>query len=105
MQGTAGAAAGSNGEILLALLHALLLVGACNRMLETGGVGGVSGDGNVNALFPHDRNALGYIIGAVAVYLCAQAVGVGLSPKLLHLAGVVIHLSLYICKSVDTGND
>ena len=74
-------------------------------MLETGRVGGVSGDGNVNAFLPHDGNALGYIVGAVAVHLSAQAVGVGLSPQLLYLAGVVIHLSLYICKSIDPGND
>ena len=45
MQGTAGAAAGSDGEVLAAILHALLLVGAGNGMLEAGGVGGVTGDG------------------------------------------------------------
>ena len=50
MQSTAGATAGSDGEVLTAILHAFLLVGACNRMLEAGGVGGVTGDGNVNAL-------------------------------------------------------
>ena len=37
MQGTARAAAGGHGEVLLALLDALLLVGAGNRMLETKG--------------------------------------------------------------------
>ena len=37
MQGTARAAAGGHGEVLLALLDALLLVGAGNGMLETKG--------------------------------------------------------------------
>ena len=105
MEGTACAAAGGYGEVFLSFLHALLLIGACHRMLETGGVGGVSGDGNVNALFPHDGNALADIVGAVAVYLGAESVGVGLSPELLHLAGVVVHLSLHIGEAVDSGND
>ena len=37
VQGAARAAAGGHGEVLLALLDALLLVGAGNRMLETKG--------------------------------------------------------------------
>ena len=37
VQSTAGAAAGGHGEVLLALLDALLLVGAGNGMLETKG--------------------------------------------------------------------
>ena len=37
MQGTARAAAGGHGEVLLALLDALFLVGAGNGMLETKG--------------------------------------------------------------------
>ena len=77
-------------------------------MLETGGVGGVSGDGNVNALFPHDGNALGHVVGAVAVYLCAGAFrirGIAFSEYLLHFSGVVVHLCLHICKAVDAGND
>ena len=37
MQGTTRAAAGGHGELLLALLDALLLVGAGNGMLETKG--------------------------------------------------------------------
>ena len=45
VEGSARAAAGSNREVLLACIGALLLVGACNRVLETGRVGGVAGDG------------------------------------------------------------
>jgi len=37
VQGPASAAAGGHGEVLLALLDALLLVGAGNGMLETKG--------------------------------------------------------------------
>ena len=81
MKGTACAAAGSNGEVLLACLEALLLVGACDRMLEAGRVGGVSGDGNINVLMPHDGNAFLYIVGTVAVNLCARAV------RILGIAG------------------
>ena len=40
VQGAARAAAGGHGEVLLALLDALLFIGACHRMLEPGGVGG-----------------------------------------------------------------
>ena len=101
MQGTACAAAGGNGEVLLAFLHALFLVGSRNRVLESGRVGGVAGDGNVNAFFPHDGNALGHVVGAVAVYLGTGTVGVCLSVYFLNLAGVVVHLGLNEGESVD----
>ena len=52
MQGTARAAAGCNGEVFLTLLNAFLLVGTCYRMLESGWVGGVAGDGYVNTFLP-----------------------------------------------------
>ena len=44
MEGTTRAAAGGDGEVLLALLDAFLLIGTGNGMLEAGGVGGVAGD-------------------------------------------------------------
>ena len=44
VQGAARAAAGGDGEILLALLDALFLIGAGDGMLEAGRVGGVAGD-------------------------------------------------------------
>ena len=44
-------AAGCYGEVFLAFLYAFLLICTCYRMLETGRVGGVTGDGNVYALF------------------------------------------------------
>ena len=74
-------------------------------MLESGWVGGVTGDGNVNAFLPHDGNALCYVVSAVAVNLCTKSLGVGFSPQLLNLARIVIHLCLYVGKSIDSGNN
>ena len=74
-------------------------------MLETGRVGGVTGDGNVNVLFPHDSNALTNVVSAVAVYFCTGAIGVSLAEYLFQLAGVVIILCLNIGETVDTGDD
>ena len=77
-------------------------------MLETGRVGGVTGDGNVYALFPHDCNALCYVVSTVAVYLCTRAFrisGIALAEYFLNLAGIVVHLCLNICEAVDTGDD
>ena len=51
MEGTAGTTAGSDGEVANAVLLAPLLVGTCNGVLETGGVSGVTGDGNANVFF------------------------------------------------------
>ena len=58
MEGTTRAAAGGDGEVLLALLDAFLLIGTGNGMLEAGGVGGVAGDGNVDALGVHDLSLI-----------------------------------------------
>ena len=66
VQSTAGAAAGGHGEVLLALLDALLLIGTGYGVLEPGGVGGVAGDGHIHALVVHDGHALANIISAVA---------------------------------------
>ena len=74
-------------------------------MLETGRVRGVSGDGNVYVLLPHDGNAFTYVVCAVAVYLRTGAVRVCFAEYFLQLAGVIIILGLYICKAVDTCDD
>ena len=50
MQGTACAAAGSNREIFFVVFECPLLISACYQVLETGGVGGVTGNGNVDTL-------------------------------------------------------
>src|SRR5699024_6922093 len=105
VQGTAGAAAGSHGEVLLALLNALLLVSAGNRVLEAGGVGGVAGDGNVHLLQVHDGDALTDIVGAVAAHSCALALGVGNLADDVDLAGGVVKLGLHVGEAVDAGDD
>ena len=105
VQGTAGAAAGSDGEVLLASQHALLEVGARNGVLEARGVGGVTGDRDVDVLVPHDGNALADVVGAVAVNLSARAIGVGDLLDNLELAREVIKLGLHIGEAVDTGDD
>ena len=90
--GTACSAAGSDREVLNAVLYAPLLVGACDGVLEAGRVGGVAGDGNADILELHDSNALGNIISAVALNVRARALGVcGLGDDLYRL-GVRIKL-------------
>ena len=105
MQSTARAAAGSDGEVLLTLLDALLLVGACNGVLEAGGVGGVTGDGNVNTFLVHDSDTLTDIVTAVAADSGPLAVGVLPLLDDLQLAGVVVKLSLHVSEAVDAGDD
>ena len=50
MQRTASAAARSNREVFFTFFVAFFFVGASNRMLEAGRVGGVAGNGNVPRL-------------------------------------------------------
>ena len=75
VQGAASAATRSDGEVLLASLDALLLVGASDGVLEARGVGGVTGDRDVDVLVPHDGNALADVVGAVAVNGSAGTIG------------------------------
>ena len=105
VQGTARTTTGSNGEVLLTLLDALFLVSAGNGVLETGGVGGVTGDGNVHALVVHDCNAFTNVVTAIAVNGSTLAGGVGNLLDDLQLTGVVVKLSLNIGEAVDTGDD
>ena len=74
-------------------------------MLETGRVGGVSGDGHVHSLFPHDGNALADVVCAVAPYLCTRTVAVGDLAYDLQFAAVVVELGLHIGEAVDAGYD
>ena len=105
VEGTAGAAAGGNGEVLLALLDALFLVSAGNGMLEAGRVGGVSGDGNVDLLEMHDSNALADVVSAVAADICALAFRIADLTDDLQLVGEVVKLGLNVGKAVYTGDD
>ena len=105
MKCTSCTTAGSNGEVFFAFLVALFFVCSCYRMLETSRVCGVSCDGNVNALFPHDRNTFRNAVSAVAVNLCTKSLRIGFTEYFLNLVLIWIILCLYICKAVDTGDD
>jgi len=105
MKGTSCTTTGSYGEVFLSCFYTFFFVGSCNRVLETCRVGGVSCDRNVNAFFPHDRNAFTHVICTVAVYFGAQSVRVRNSLYFLKLACKVIILCLYIGKSIDSGDD
>ena len=105
MQGAAGAAAGSHGEVLLAVLQGPLLIGAGYQVLEPGGVGGVAGDGHVHALVLHDGHALQHVVGAVALDSGALAVGEGLLLQDLQLAGEEVVVGLDVGEAVDAGDD
>ena len=96
MQGTTCAAAGGNGEVLFALFNALFLIGAGDGMLEAGGVGGVTGDGDINALMVHDGNALADIVSTIAADVCTLRLGIADLTDDLQLAGEVVKLRLDI---------
>ena len=105
VQGTARAAAGGDGEILLALLNALFLVGAGDGVLEAGRVGGVTGDGDVHTLGMHDGNALADVVSAVAANVGALGLAVADLAHDVQLAGEVVELGLNIGEAVDAGDD
>ena len=105
VQGAARAAAGGHGEVLLALLHALLLVGARHGVLEPGGVGGVAGDGHVHALQVHDGHALADVVRAVAAHVGTLALAVADLLDHVHLAGGVVKLGLHVGEAVDAADD
>ncbi len=74
-------------------------------MLEAGRVGGVSGDGNVNAFLPHDRDALADIVGSVDADGCALAFGILEFLDDFKLAGVIVELGLHIGETVNPADD
>ena len=104
VQGAARAAAGSDGEIVDAVLDAPLLVGACNRMLEAGRVGGVSGDGNSDVLKLHDSHALGNVVCAVALDVGSRAVGISLLLGDGDSLRIGVKLRLAVCEAVYAGD-
>ena len=74
-------------------------------MLETGGVGGVAGDGDVDAFEVHDGDAFTDVIGAIASDFCAFAVGVGFFADDFDFAGEVVEFGLDVGESVDSADD
>ena len=105
MQGTSCTAAGSNGEIFLAGFGSLLFICTCHRMLESGRIGGVTGNGNVHILFPHNGNAFRNTVGSIAVYFGTKSLGIRNSLQFLYLIGIRIILCLHKSETVYTGND
>ena len=105
VQGAAGAAAGSDGEVVDAVFDAPFLIGAGDGMLEAGGVGGVAGDGNADLLQLHDGDAFGNVVRAVALDVRTGAVGVGLLADDLDFLGVGVKLGLDVGEAVDAGDD
>ncbi len=105
MQGTARAAAGGHGEVGFAVFNGPLLVSACHRVLEAGGVGAVAGDGYVHALFAHDGHAFADVVAAVAAHFGALALGEGLFADDLQAAFLIMILGAHIGKAVDAADD
>ena len=105
MQSTTSTTTGSYGEVLLAKLDALLLVGTSYRMLEAGRVGGVAGDGNINLLQMHDSYTLWNRVSTIALNLGARTIRIRNLFYNVNLASLVIILGLNIGKAVDTGNN
>ena len=105
VQGAAGTTTRSYAEVCLAGTYALLLVSTCGGVLETGGVGRVTGDGNVYVLVPHDGNTFANVVCTIAVNSSAGTIAVCLLADNLQLAGEVVELGLYIGETVDTADD
>ena len=74
-------------------------------MLETGRVGGVTGDGNFNTLSLHDSNAFQNVVSAVALNSSALAVRVRDGLNNLQFAGLEVVIGLDIGETVDTADD
>src|SRR5699024_420701 len=56
-------------------------------------------------LFPHDGNTLAHVVCTVAVYFGAKSVRVSNPLYFFQLACEVVVLCLYVCETVDPGND
>ena len=99
------AAARRNREILFAVIPAPFFISACNRVLETGGVSAVAGDGNVHAFVTHNGNAFVDVVCAVATHFCAFAVAVSGGFYDFESIGVLVVLGLNVGEPVDTADD
>ena len=90
----------------LASEHALLLVSTGYGVLETGGVGRVTSDGDVNVLLPQDSYTLTNIVGTIALNLqTARIVAVRNLLNHSQITSEVIELGLYIGETVNTADD
>ena len=101
----ARAAARSDGEVLLAVLDAPLLVGAGDGMLEARRVRGVARDRDADVLELHDRDAFRDVVRAVAVDGRARALRERLLRDDLDLLGLVVERRLDVREAVDAADD
>lgn len=104
MKRSARAAAGRDGEVVLAVLDAPFLVGAGDGVLEPRRVGGVAGDRNADVLKLHDGNAFRNVVRAVAVDRRAGTVGESLLLGDLYGLGIGIEFGLAVGEAVDAGD-
>ena len=105
MEGAAGAAAGGYRKVFLALLQTLLFIGAGDRMLETGRVGGVAGDRDIDAFQVVDGNALTDVVGTKAADFAAFAVRICRLLDNAQFTGRIVEAGLHIGEPVDPGDD
>ena len=105
MEGTACTTTRGYAEVSLASTNALLLIGACNGVLEAGGVGRVTSDADVNVFLPKDSYAFANVVGTVAVHSGTRTVAVSNTLHFLQLACEVVELCLYVCEAVDAADD
>ena len=105
MERTARTTTGSYAEVGLACEDTLLLVRTGYGVLEASGVGGVTGDGDIHVLFPHDGYAFAHVVSTIAVHLGTGAIAVSRFLDHLELAREIVELGLYIGEAVDAADD
>ena len=74
-------------------------------MLETGRIGGVTGDGDVHTLPVHDGNAFADIVSAVAQNERPLTLGVCSPAQLFQLASEIIEEGFHIGEPIDPGDN
>ena len=105
VQGTARTTTRCHGEVFLTSLYALFLIRTGYGVLETRGVRRVTRDRYVYAFVPHDGYTFAYVVGAIAFYFGAFALGVGNFTNYFQFARIVVELSLYVGETIDTRDD
>ena len=80
---------------------------ACFELISTDGsvVFDPYSPGSVRGLKLKPLHTLGNVICTITVYFRTKSLGVRFSPQFFHFACVIIHLCLYICKAVDSGDN
>ena len=74
-------------------------------MLETSGVSRVTSNRNVYIFLPHNSNTFANVVSTIAVYLSTRTIAVSCFLNNLEFASVVVELSLYVSKTIDTADN